>query len=208
MTGRVCHQQASGFACVISIALCCAVDSTSCVCGVRVLGLRRSSYGTQLRSRANNPPALSRALLELIKRDIKPRDIMTRAAFENAMVRMTCKPNPHHDAHLTASRRLCSRHHQLRGAEGVVPFRRKGCFGIMFMLCPTRCSEAFYGHPPRLCCRQLKPDLRQVVIMALGGSTNAVLHLIAMARAAGVEVTLDDFQACSPPPLRRRLRQR
>ena len=30
--------------------------------------------------------------------------------------------------------------------------------------------------------------------MALGGSTNAVLHLIAMARSAGVEVTLDDFQ--------------
>ena len=30
--------------------------------------------------------------------------------------------------------------------------------------------------------------------MALGGSTNAVLHLIAMARAAAVEVTLDDFQ--------------
>ena len=38
----------------------------------------------------------------------------------------------------------------------------------------------------------------QVVIMALGGSTNAVLHLIAMARSAGVEVTLDDFQACVP----------
>ncbi len=44
--------------------------------------------------------------------------------------------------------------------------------------------------------------------MALGGSTNAVLHLIAMARAAGVEVTLDDFQACTPPPLRRWLRQK
>jgi dihydroxy-acid dehydratase len=31
------------------------------------------------------------------------------------------------------------------------------------------------------------------VIIALGGSTNAVLHLIAMAHAIGVEVTLDDF---------------
>ena len=34
-----------------------------------------------------------------------------------------------------------------------------------------------------------------VVIMALGGSTNAVLHLLAMARAAGVGLTIDDFQA-------------
>lgn len=33
-----------------------------------------------------------------------------------------------------------------------------------------------------------------VIIMALGGSTNAVLHLLAMARAAGVELTIDDFQ--------------
>jgi dihydroxy-acid dehydratase len=36
-----------------------------------------------------------------------------------------------------------------------------------------------------------------VVVMALGGSTNAVLHLIAMARAVGVELTIDDFQAVS-----------
>jgi dihydroxy-acid dehydratase len=62
--------------------------------------------------------AAARVLLE---RDIKPRDIMTRAAFENAMV----------------------------------------------------------------------------VVMALGGSTNAVLHLIAMARSVGVELTIDDFQATS-----------
>ena len=61
------------------------------------------------------------AIKLLLERDIKPRDIMTRAAFENAMV----------------------------------------------------------------------------VIMALGGSTNAVLHLIAMARAVGVPLTLDDFQAAS-----------
>ena len=31
------------------------------------------------------------------------------------------------------------------------------------------------------------------VVMALGGSTNAVLHLLAIARAAGVPLTLDDF---------------
>ncbi|CAN5473136.1 dihydroxy-acid dehydratase [soil metagenome] len=35
------------------------------------------------------------------------------------------------------------------------------------------------------------------VIMVLGGSTNAVLHLIAMARTAGVSLTQDDFQEIS-----------
>ena len=61
------------------------------------------------------------AIRLLLERDIKPRDIMTRPAFENAMV----------------------------------------------------------------------------VTMALGGSTNAVLHLIAMAKAVGVELGLDDFQRVS-----------
>jgi dihydroxy-acid dehydratase len=32
------------------------------------------------------------------------------------------------------------------------------------------------------------------VVIALGGSTNAVLHLIAMAKEAGIELTLDDFE--------------
>jgi dihydroxy-acid dehydratase len=36
-----------------------------------------------------------------------------------------------------------------------------------------------------------------VIINVLGGSTNAVLHLLAMARAANVELTIDDFQAIS-----------
>ncbi|MDT8391866.1 MAG: dihydroxy-acid dehydratase [Lentisphaeria bacterium] len=36
-----------------------------------------------------------------------------------------------------------------------------------------------------------------VILMALGGSTNAVLHLIAMARAVGLTLTLDDFQTVS-----------
>ncbi len=62
-----------------------------------------------------------RAIRHLLENDIKPRDIMTRAAFENAMV----------------------------------------------------------------------------IVMALGGSTNAVLHLIAMARAVGVALTIDDFQKVS-----------
>jgi len=35
------------------------------------------------------------------------------------------------------------------------------------------------------------------VIMVLGGSTNAVLHLIAMAKSVGVELTQDDFQKIS-----------
>jgi dihydroxy-acid dehydratase len=61
------------------------------------------------------------AIRHLLEKDIKPRDIMTRAAFENAMV----------------------------------------------------------------------------IVMALGGSTNAVLHLIAMARAVGVTLTIDDFQTVS-----------
>ena len=62
-----------------------------------------------------------RAVLNLLEKDIKPRDIMTREAFENAMV----------------------------------------------------------------------------IIMATGGSTNAVLHLIAMARAVNVPLGIDDFQAVS-----------
>jgi dihydroxy-acid dehydratase len=65
--------------------------------------------------------AAADAVLNLLKQDLKPRDIMTPAAFENAMV----------------------------------------------------------------------------VVMALGGSTNAVLHLIAMARAAQVSLTIDDFQKVS-----------
>lgn len=36
-----------------------------------------------------------------------------------------------------------------------------------------------------------------VIIMALGGSTNAVLHLLAMAKAVDVPLTLDDFQKVS-----------
>lgn len=36
-----------------------------------------------------------------------------------------------------------------------------------------------------------------VLTMALGGSTNAVLHLIAIARSAGIPLTIDDFQSVS-----------
>lgn len=61
------------------------------------------------------------AILKLLEADIKPRDIMTRTAFENAMV----------------------------------------------------------------------------TVMALGGSTNAVLHLIAMARSVDVDLSIEDFQSVS-----------
>lgn len=33
--------------------------------------------------------------------------------------------------------------------------------------------------------------------MILGGSTNAVLHLIAIAHSVGITLTIDDFQAVS-----------
>jgi dihydroxy-acid dehydratase len=35
------------------------------------------------------------------------------------------------------------------------------------------------------------------IVMALGGSTNAVLHLIAMAKSVGIRITQDDFQRIS-----------
>jgi len=36
-----------------------------------------------------------------------------------------------------------------------------------------------------------------VTIMVLGGSTNAVLHMLAMAKAADVDFTIDDVQTIS-----------
>jgi len=36
-----------------------------------------------------------------------------------------------------------------------------------------------------------------VTVMALGGSTNAVLHLLAMARSVDIKLTIDDFQEVS-----------
>jgi dihydroxy-acid dehydratase len=67
------------------------------------------------------------------------------------------------------------------------------------------CEQA--GHVVRnLLEKDLKPrdimtrrafENAMVVVMALGGSTNAVLHLIAMARSVDVPLSIDDFQAVS-----------
>jgi len=67
------------------------------------------------------------------------------------------------------------------------------------------CIEA--GKAIRICLeRDIKPrdimtreafENAMVLIMALGGSTNAVLHLLAMARSVDVELTIDDFQTVS-----------
>lgn len=73
---------------------------------------------------------------------------------------------------------------------------------------PAKLEECFRaGHAIRnLLELDLKPrdimtrkafENAMVTVSILGGSTNAVLHLIAMARAAGVSLTIDDFQAIS-----------
>jgi dihydroxy-acid dehydratase len=50
--------------------------------------------------------------------------------------------------------------------------------------------------PADIMTRQAFENAMSVTI-ALGGSTNAVLHLLAMARSVGLTLTLDDFQAVS-----------
>lgn len=69
----------------------------------------------------------------------------------------------------------------------------------------AECVEA--GHAIRVLLeKDLKPrDIMTfnafenaiTVVMALGGSTNAVLHLIAMAKSVGIQITQDDFQRIS-----------
>ena len=66
-----------------------------------------------------------------------------------------------------------------------------------------RCSRA---EPDRKDIKPLDIMTREAfenaitVVIALGGSTNAVLHLLAMAREAGVPLTLDDFTRSVPSP--------
>ncbi len=69
----------------------------------------------------------------------------------------------------------------------------------------AECRRA--GQAIRLCLeRDIKPrdvmtrqafENAMVLVMALGGSTNAVLHLLAMARAVEVPLAIDDFQHTS-----------
>ncbi len=69
----------------------------------------------------------------------------------------------------------------------------------------AECIEA--GEAMRVCLeRNIKPrdimtreafENAMVVIMAVGGSTNAVLHLLAMARSVEVPLAIDDFQTVS-----------
>ena len=53
------------------------------------------------------------------------------------------------------------------------------------------------GLKPRDIMTRAAFENAMVIVMATGGSTNAVLHLIAMARAVGVPLSLDDFQKVS-----------
>ena len=50
---------------------------------------------------------------------------------------------------------------------------------------------------PRQILSRASFENAMVVVMALGGSTNAVLHLLAIARSAGVALSIDDFQTVS-----------
>jgi succinate dehydrogenase / fumarate reductase cytochrome b subunit len=66
-----------------------------------------------------------------------------------------------------------------------------------------------------MCCIVMEKDIKPsdsmshvafenpvTIVMALGGSTNAVLHLIAMAKTIGVPFTINDFQKiCDKVPL-------
>ena len=55
-------------------------------------------------------------------------------------------------------------------------------------------SQAARHHDPRSFVNAM------VLVIVLGGSTNAVLHLIAMARAVDVHLTIDDLQNVSDAP--------
>jgi dihydroxy-acid dehydratase len=110
------------------------------VLGMTVPG--SSSFPAEYPEKLQECDSIGEVMKNLLEKDIKPRDIMTRKAFENAMVR----PVP------------CF-------AKGKLPAKTW--------------------------------IVRQVLTMVLGGSTNAVLHLIAIAHSVGITLTVDDFQAVS-----------
>ncbi len=53
------------------------------------------------------------------------------------------------------------------------------------------------GLTPRRIVTRASFENAMVITMALGGSTNAVIHTIAMARSFGIDLTIDDWQATS-----------
>jgi dihydroxy-acid dehydratase len=62
---------------------------------------------------------------------------------------------------------------------------------------PAICHLLEQGITPRRIMTRAAFDNALAVIMALGGSTNAVLHLVALARSLGIPLTIDDVQAVS-----------
>jgi dihydroxy-acid dehydratase len=54
-------------------------------------------------------------------------------------------------------------------------------------------------HPPRDIMTKEAFENAIALVMALGGSTNAVLHLLAIAHTAKVKLTLDDFTRIGKP---------
>jgi dihydroxy-acid dehydratase len=75
----------------------------------------------------------------------------------------------------------------------VDPLKLDECFraGVAIRVCLEK------DLTPRDIMTRVAFENAMVLVMALGGSTNAVLHLIAMARAVGVPLTIDDFQKVS-----------
>jgi dihydroxyacid dehydratase/phosphogluconate dehydratase len=69
----------------------------------------------------------------------------------------------------------------------------------------TDCGERIVGHDLggpdaiAICSRAAAFLNAMAVQMALGGSTNAAVHIMAMARRAGVALTLDDLDAMGAP---------
>ena len=101
-----------------------------------------SSFPAESPEKLAECDSVGAAVYNLLEKNILPRDIMTRSAFENAMVR------------------------------------------------------AFYS-PQHIVRRFVIVYLCQVLTMILGGSTNAVLHLIAIAHSVGIKLELSDFQNVS-----------
>ena len=82
--------------------------------------------------------------------------------------------------------------------------RRQGSTNVAGRARRSACSWSSDIKPRDIMTRRAFENA-MVVVMALGGSTNAVLHLIAMARSVEVPLSIDDFQKVSDRvPLHRR----